>query len=178
MFGSMTEGSALYILRKGDKDNAPKLHVAYVTKRSEPVNANGTPAMNFGMPMDTFVNVEAQSGEETYKFDALKAKDAYRVYSEQNTVIADNPEPIIREVEAMNRVSAQVLDTVPYHQSVVDLREAWMCMLNPQLAKEKEQEQKIGALEDRMSGMEGTLGDIKDMLAKALSGGNRKSNNN
>ena len=78
----------------------------------------------------------------------------------------------------MNRVSAQVLETMPYHQSVVDAREAMMCMLNPQLAKEKEQEQKIGALEDRMSGMEGTLGDIKDMLAKALSGGSRKSTNN
>lgn len=178
MFGGMTEGSALYILRKGDKDNAPKLHVAYVTKRSEPVNANGTPAMNFGMPMDTFVNVEATAGEETYKFDALKAKDTFRIYPEQNTVIADNPEPIIREVEAMNRVSAQVLETVPYHQSVVDAHEEMLCMLNPQLAKEKEQEQKIGALEYRMSGMEGTLGDIKDMLAKALSGGSRKSNSN
>jgi hypothetical protein len=177
MFGGMTEGSALYILRKGDKDNAPKLHVAYVTKRSDPVNANGTPAVNFGMPMDTFVNVEAHAGEETYKFDALKAKDTFRVYPEQNTVIADNPEPIIREVEAMSRVSQQVLETVPYHQSVVDSREAMMCMLNPQLAKEKEQEQKIGALESKIGGMETTLCNIQDMLAKALSGGGRKSNN-
>ena len=43
--------------------------------------------------------------------------------------------------------------------------------LNPQLAKEKEQEEKIGVLEQKVSGVENTLTDIKDMLAKALGSG-------
>lgn len=68
---------------------------------------------------------------------------------------------------------------MPYHQSVVDNRDEIMCQLNPQLAKEKEQEAKIGALEGKISGIEGTLGTIQEMLAKALggSGGSRKSSN-
>ena len=43
-------------------------------------------------------------------------------------------------------------------------------VLNPQLAKEKAQEEKIGQLEQKVSGMEGTLTDIREMLSKALNG--------
>jgi hypothetical protein len=40
--------------------------------------------------------------------------------------------------------------------------------LNPSFKKEKEQEEKIGLLEQKMSGMEGTLTDIREMLSLAL----------
>ena len=43
-------------------------------------------------------------------------------------------------------------------------------VLNPQLAKEKAQEEKIGALEEKVTGMEGTLTDIREMLSIALNG--------
>jgi len=38
-------------------------------------------------------------------------------------------------------------------------------LLNPQFAKEKEQEAKIGILESKVTGIESSLGDIKTMLA-------------
>jgi chaperonin cofactor prefoldin len=40
--------------------------------------------------------------------------------------------------------------------------------LNPQLAKEKAQEEKIGVLEDQMKELGSTLGSIQKMLAQAL----------
>lgn len=40
--------------------------------------------------------------------------------------------------------------------------------LNPSFKKEKEQEEKIGLLEQKMNGMEGTLTDIREMLSLAL----------
>ena len=42
-------------------------------------------------------------------------------------------------------------------------------ILNPQIAKEREQAEKITQLESKVSGMEDTLSDIKGMLSKALS---------
>jgi len=178
MFNGLREGSALYILRKGDKGNAPVLRIASVTKKTDPVTAAGIPATNYGFPQETFVDIEAKAGDEEYKFSKLASNDTMRFYPNENTLIADNREQIIQEYENMCRMSTQALETMPYHQSVVDAREAIMCQLNPQLAKEKEQEQKIGALEEKMTGMEGTLCNIQEMLAKALngSGSSRKSN--
>jgi hypothetical protein len=50
--------------------------------------------------------------------------------------------------------------------------------LNPQFAKEKEQEEKIGLLEKKMNGMEGTLSDIREMLNNALGGKKKGYENN
>ena len=41
-------------------------------------------------------------------------------------------------------------------------------MLNPQIAKEKAQEERIGNLEADVSGMKGTLDNIESMLQKVL----------
>lgn len=49
--------------------------------------------------------------------------------------------------------------------------------LNPQFAKEREQEQKIGLLEEKVTGMEGTLSDIRSMLSKALNTSVAKTKN-
>jgi hypothetical protein len=40
--------------------------------------------------------------------------------------------------------------------------------LNPQLAKEKEQEEKIGALEEKMGGIENTLNQMMGLLSDAI----------
>ena len=43
-----------------------------------------------------------------------------------------------------------------------------MCTLNPRLAEEKEQREKIEALERKLGGIEDTVGDMKELLLKAL----------
>ena len=73
------------------------------------------------------------------------------------------------EVESMLRNSKNILESVPYHQNVLVACDEMMKELNPQLAKEKEQEKKIAMLENRMGGMESTLQDIHKLLNSALS---------
>lgn len=79
------------------------------------------------------------------------------------------------EVEAMLRHSKEVLDSKDYHEKVVKNCEQMLGILNPQIAKEKAQEQRIGNLEADVSGMKGTLSNIETMLQRAL---NKKSNGN
>lgn len=143
------------------------------------MNAAGLPVQQFGLPVETFVNIEVQAGDETYKFDRLSSNEQFRFYPAENTFITDSRDLVSQEFETLCRVSEQALETMPYHQSVIDSRDGILCQLNPQLAKEKEQEAKIGVLEGKINGIEGTLGTIQDMLAKALngSGASRKSSN-
>ena len=72
------------------------------------------------------------------------------------------------EVEALLRTSKDVVDSIDYHKKVVSGCEKIMCVLNPQIAKDKAQEAKITQLESKVTGMEGTLQNIETMLQKAL----------
>jgi hypothetical protein len=72
------------------------------------------------------------------------------------------------EVEGMLRNSKQVIESIPYHERVVASCDEMLRELNPSFKKEKEQEEKIGLLEQKMNGMEGTLTDIREMLSLAL----------
>lgn len=178
MFNNLREGGLFYVLNKGGKDKAPNLRIGTITKKSDPVTAAGLPPQPFGLPVETFTTIEVAAGEEKYKFEKLSSNEQFRFYPAENTYITDSRDLVEQEVETQYRASVQALETMPYHQSVVDNYDSIKCMLNPQLAKEREQEQKIGALEGKISGIEGTLGSIQDMLAKALSGaGSRKSPN-
>ena len=46
--------------------------------------------------------------------------------------------------------------------------------INPQIAKEKQQEQDFNNLKSEVSGMKGTLSNIESMLSKALGSVNSK----
>lgn len=178
MFNNLREGGLFYILQKGGKDKAPNLRIGTITKKSDPVTAAGLPPQPFGLPMETFTTIEVTAGEEKYKFEKLSSNEQSRFYPAENTYITDSRDLVEQEFETQYRASMQALETMPYHQSVVDSYDTIKCMLNPQLAKEREQEQKIGALEGKITGIEGALGNIQDMLSRVLnSGGSRKSSN-
>lgn len=148
------------------------LKIGQVTAKSEPKPKFGT-QQQYGFPQQTVVDISVQVGDETYNFDALDCNDSIRLYPDKNVFITDSREQMLAEVESMLRTSSQHLEAVTYHQGVVDACDGMMRQLNPQLAKEKEHEEKIGALETKIIGMEGTLCSIQNMLAEALS----KSNN-
>jgi ribosome-associated translation inhibitor RaiA len=72
------------------------------------------------------------------------------------------------EVEAMLRNSRGILESVSYHESVIASCDSILRELNPQLAKEKAQEEKIVGLEDQMGKLSVALSSIQEMLAQAL----------
>ncbi len=90
-------------------------------------------------------------------------------------VVSESREAMSAEIEAMLRHSKEVLESKEYHEKVVKNCEQMLGVLNPQIAKEKAQEQRIGNLEADVSGMKGTLSNIETMLQRAL---NKKSNGN
>jgi hypothetical protein len=72
------------------------------------------------------------------------------------------------EVEGLLRTSRAILESVPYHERMLASCDNVLRDLNPSFKKEKEQEEKIGALEEKMVGIEGTLNDMMSMLSNAL----------
>lgn len=95
----------------------------------------------------------------------------------QNVVVSESKEAMNSEVEAMLRNSRGILDSVSYHESVIAACDGILRELNPQFAKEKAQEEKIGVLEDKMQDLGTALNSIQELLAKALNTGDLANKN-
>lgn len=168
MFSALRQGSTVYILRKGEK---PELRIGIVTAVSDPMPKFGqTPV--YGQQMPTTVNITVKVDDNTMTFEKLDSGVTIMTYPNENTVVASSREAMSGEVDNMLRTSQQVVDSVPYHKSVLDSCDNILRVLNPQFAKEKEREEKIVVLEDKVCGMENTLADIRSMLATVLSENN------
>ncbi len=172
MFSALRQGNILYILTKGENLS---LQIGQVQSVGNPVPKYGSPQPGQYLPnMEMAVDISVKSPDGSLiNFEKTPANLSIASPDNQ-TVISESREAMNAEVEGMLRTSKQILDSVPYHEKLLASGESVLRQLNPQLAKEKEQEEKIGALEQKVSGVENTLTDIKDMLAKALN----NSNNN
>lgn len=126
----------------------------------------------FGQNTEMVVDVKVKVGDETMDFKQLPANLSIANFGQSNIVVSESREAMLSEVEGMMRSSQCVLDSLDYHKNVIDSCDGILQVLNPQFAKEREQEQKIGTLEDKVTGMEDTLQEIKDMIARSL---NKKS---
>lgn len=156
----------LYILHKGEK---PDLRIGTVTAITDPVPKFGQTPI-YGQQMATTVDISVKVNDASLKFEKLDSGAAIMTYPTENTVVASSREAMAGEVEAMIRNSRQIIDSIPYHRSVLESCDGMMRELNPQFAKEKEQEEKLGALEGKVTSMETTLTDIRNMLTSALAG--------
>lgn len=172
MFQGLRQNSIFYVL---DKSGEPTLKIGQVVSVSnpQPKFPSYQPGQFNPQPMETTVDVKVKMPNGEAEFKQLPSNG--QIANSGNLVVADSRDAMIAEVEAMLRNSKEVLDSKDYHEKVVKNCEQIMGVLNPQIAKEKAQEQRIGNLEADMNGMKGTLSNIETMLQKAL---NKKSNGN
>lgn len=166
MFSGLRTNSLFYILEKGEK---PVLKVGQVSSVSNPSPKYGqyptTPM--FGQQMETVVDVSVKVGDETMEFKQLPSNLSIANLG-QNVVVSENKDAMNAEIEAMLRNSRGILESVSYHESVIASCDSILRELNPQLAKEKAQEEKIVGLEDQMGKLSVALSSIQEMLAQAL----------
>ena len=166
MFQGLRQNSLFYVLDKGEK---PCLRIGQVESVSNPqpkfsAYANGQ--FN-AQPMETTVDVKVKMNDGSeMTFQKLPSNGV--IANDQNMVVSENKDAMCAEVEGMLRTSRAVLESIDYHKGVVDACEGMLSQLNPQIAKEKEQAEKIHTLENDMKGVKGTLSNIESMLAQAL----------
>lgn len=160
MFSALRQGSLFYILEKGE---SPKLKIGYVVSISSP-----QPKYNIPFNTDNTVDITVKVGDENQEFKQIPGSLSIANFGISNIVISESREEMNKEVEAMLRTSKQIIDSIPYHEKVLTSCEDILKELNPQFAKQKDQEDKINNLETKVDGMESTLSEIRQMLSQAL----------
>lgn len=164
MFQANRQGNLFYILEKGDE---LKLKVGQVVSVSNPQPKYGS---QFSVPAfgqsEMTVDVRVKVDDETMDFKQLSANAS--IANSGNVVVSDSKDAMSAEVEGLLRTSKGILDSIPYHEKMLVSCDAILRDLNPTFKKEKEQEEKIGMLEEKMVGIEDTLGEMMNMLSSAL----------
>ena len=160
MFSTLRQNSPIYIL---DKKGSPVLKKGVVESVGPQRSRTGS---FYGQPLDMVVDITVNVDGAKEEFKNIPA--SLNIANDGNLVISESKEAMSTEVDSMLSISKQILESVDYHQEVIEKCEQILKDLNPQFAKDKLQEEKINNLEERIGGVENTLGDIKDMLSKAL----------
>lgn len=155
MFQGLVEGAPLYVLRK---KNDKGLRVGHVVRVSNPYVPQ-VPSYPNAMVVDVMVNFSDE--EETIK--GLPCMDT--ISEDKNgVVISDNKDAMQAHVEAWYRISRQALDSVPYHNEVVEVYESIIGLLNPDKEAERLREERLSKLEGRFDKMDGKLDHLMDYL--------------
>lgn len=174
MFSAVRQGNLFYILSKGEH---PSVRIGQVESVSNPVPKYPTfnPATPYSTTPEMLVDIKVKCDKEVLDFQKLPANG--EIFSYPNAVVSEKKEAIISEVEAMLQTSKQIVESVDYHQSIISSCDDILKELNPQFAKEKHQEEKIGALEGQVKSLKEDLGEIKSLLIGMKNGSAASSNN-
>ena len=158
MFSTLRQNSPIYIL---DKKGSPVLKKGIIESVSPQRSRTGS---FYGQPLDMVVDITINIDGTKEEFKNIPA--SLNIANDGNLVISESKEAMSTEVDSMLSISKQILESVDYHQEVIKKCEQILKDLNPQFAKDKLQEEKINSLEERMGGVEDTLGDIKQVRLK------------
>lgn len=156
MFSGLRENAPIYILTKGER---PTLQVGTVINVSNPI---------FGPMYNQTMEVKVKIDESSFDLKSLPCNQSSHYYAKENAFVSDNTQEMLAEVENMRRASQGVLDSVASHEEVVKACEGMLVMLNPQIAKDKERQEQIDSLQQRMGGIESTLGQMMGLLQQSL----------
>ena len=168
MFSGLRQNGLFYILEKGDE---LKLKVGQVVSVSNPQPKYGQ--FGYATQPEMTVDVKVKVDEEILEFKQLNANAS--IANSGSVIVSDSKDAMSAEVEGLLHTSKGILDSVSYHERVLASCDGILRELNPSFKKEKEQEEKIGMLEEKMVGIEDTLSDMMSMLSSALEQSKSKS---
>lgn len=155
MFSALRQGSVVYILEKGEN---PVLKVGQVVSITQP-NYSSNFLMN-GSTIDINVKVNNQN------MDFKNVPSSQSVANYNNAIITETKELMSNEVDNMLQSSRSIVDSVAYHNNIITSCESILKELNPRFAKEKERDEDINNLKDKMGGIESKMDKILSLLQK------------
>ena len=155
MFSALRQGSVVYILEKGEN---PVLKVGQVVSITQP-NYSSNFLMN-GSTIDINVKVNNQN------MDFKNVPASQSIVNYNNAVITETKELMSNEVDNMLQSSRSIVDSVAYHNNIITSCESILKELNPRFAKEKERDEDINNLKDKMGGIESKMDKILSLLQK------------
>lgn len=150
MFQSVRPNSPIYVLHKGDN---PRLETGYVANQPIPKPKYQIPH-TFGQ-QEMVVDLVVKLNEMTINLNAIPAQlDIADSYSNgENIVISDSREAMNSEIISLKQKSIDLLNSVKYHESLINQYDKILSDFNPEVAEKQAQQQEIAQLRSQMDEM-------------------------
>ena len=159
MFSNLRANSQIYILHK---DASPYIDIGSVVSVSQPQPI--FPVTNFMQPQEMVVDITVRVNENTVTLQKLPANlDVADQGINGNMVITTSREAMNAEIDSLRQKSLSVINSVEYHQKLVQDCEQLLQRLNPEFAEQKQQKQEIDLLKQQMSDM---MGSMRELMAQ------------
>lgn len=166
MFNALHQGSPIYLLDK-----------ATLTLKVGQVQSIGIPKPSltqmFPLGTNTTIDISVVADGETIMLPNIPSN--LSVATVNGIIAAESRECMATEVESIERITQQVIDNLEAHKQTVARCHELLKELNPQLAEEQKQKERIAQLESSLAAMQAGQNELKAMLAQALSTKNNKS---
>lgn len=164
MFQGLRQGSPIYLLdRSGEK---PTLSEGRVQQVSNPTPRYGyTLPSPTGSSVESLVDVSAKVGEDNVTLKGLPAMGT--IHNVTSTlVVSDSRDAMLAEVEALDAQSKKAIEDVPYHETVRAACQDMRRVLNPQIAKDEDNDKAIQSLRKDVDGISSRLDRVLELLKK------------
>lgn len=160
MFSNLRTNSQIYILHK---DSTPYFEVGQVVSVSQPVPK--FPVQNFMQPQELVVDIVVKVNGNDITLQKLPANldVADQGTSSGAIVITTSREAMNAEIDSLRQKSLSIINSVEYHQKIVQDCEILLQRLNPEFAEQKQQKQEIDTLKQQMSEM---MNGMKELMAQ------------
>lgn len=143
MFSILNQGSTIYIL---DKTNKPEYKVGEIVGVSQPRINYGTNPMNNSSTVDLKVKI----GDAVKEFNTIPSAANMVSYGNGKIILSETKQNIQNEVEVLLQNSKNIIENIDTYRENITECENILKQLNPQFAKDKERDDRLNLLEDKL----------------------------
>ena len=162
MFSALSQGSLVHILDKTDGIKYKLGEVIGITQ------SNGMFGGQFGTPNFTpnsTVTIKLKIDGNVVEYPEAPSNSSVASYNNGCLIICETKQAIISEIVTTLPSNKNIIDNISkYEKSIEDCTEL-LKQLNPQFAKDKERDDRIDGLNNKVTSMEDKLDKILDFIA-------------
>lgn len=140
MFSALTQGSLVYIL---DKTETPILKIGEIISIS-------LPKPSFNQYQQTVVDIKVNIGGTTYEYNSIPSNLSLVTYNSGKITISESKQGLQQEVENILSNSKQILSNIENYKKNIENCEQILKELNPQYAVNKERDERLNSLEEKL----------------------------
>lgn len=157
MFGQLRANNPLYIL---NRQGTPSLEIGTVVNVTAPMPQIGT----IGQPTMYTVDVTARIGDQNVTYQKLPANlDIADFAGNGNVVIASQRSAMNAELQSMRQRSFDIVNSVDYHNGIIQTIDKIVQELNPEEAQKAQQQEEINSLKIQMAQMSQGMSELMRM---------------
>lgn len=161
MFSALSQGNLVYIIDKTDGLKYKTGEIVNIVQGNVFGGAFGTSSF---VPNGT-VTLKVKVDNNVIDYPEAPLNGSKASYNNGATIVCDNKQGLISEIESTLQSTKQLLADRPKHEQIVNDCEEILKELNPVFAKDKERDDRINSLDNKVSSIESKLDKILNAVS-------------